>query len=335
MNYKIFFHLILICFKGQMEYARLIRISSSVGDFYQSWLFHLLFYRRFITDGIRHENKISTRKVIFISWFFFIIFSIPLNSFSIHDPVAIGAKSGGMGNIGVVGTDFYSLHNNQAALAFYDKTTVALDYDQGFFADKNLSTKTLGMALPTGFGTLGLNMKYFGYSDYNEQKIGLAYGKTLGKNFAIGVQLDYLRTFIGGDYGNAQAVTFEIGLYSKLTKKLELGAHVFNPIAMKIGKENAEQIPVGFKLGLLYHVDQNLLMAVEVEKLLNYAAIFKFGAQYNIGNHFVTRVGVATNPTLFTLGFGLRWNKVIMDIGTGYHQNLGLAPRISLLFNFN
>ncbi len=297
--------------------------------------FHLLFIKKYITDGMRHRTQLSSKKMINKPGLILFLIAIPFYTFSIHDPVSIGAKSGGMGNIGVVGTDFYSLHNNQAALAFYDKTTVALDYDQGFFADKNLSTKTLGLALPTGFGTLGLNMKYFGYSDYNEQKIGLAYGKTLSKNFAIGVQLDYLRTFIGADYGSAQAVTFEIGLYARLSKKLELGAHVFNPIAMKIGKEAKEQIPVGFKLGLLYHVDNNLLLAVEAEKLLNYDPVFKLGAQYNIGNHFVTRLGVATNPTLFTLGFGLRWNKIIMDIGTGYHQNLGLAPRISLLFNFN
>ena len=29
-------------FNGQMEYARLIIISSPVGDLFQSWLFHVL-----------------------------------------------------------------------------------------------------------------------------------------------------------------------------------------------------------------------------------------------------------------------------------------------------
>jgi hypothetical protein len=267
--------------------------------------------------------------------FFLILFIIPISLFAIHDPVSIGAKSMGMGTVSVVGTDFYSLHHNQAALGFYDKISVALDYDQGFFADKNLSTKALGVVLPTGFGTLGVNMKYFGFSEYNEQKIGLAYGKALGKNFAIGVQLDYFRTFIGGEYGSAQAVSFEVGLYGHLSKKLDIGAHVFNPIAMKIGNQNKEQLPVGFKLGLLYNLDPNLSLAIEAEKILEQKTIYKFGVQYLIGSHFVTRVGIATNPSLFTLGFGLKWNKILLDIGTGYHQTLGFSPRVSLLFNFN
>ena len=35
------FHVLLFIFMGHMEYARLVIISSSVGDLFQSWLFHL------------------------------------------------------------------------------------------------------------------------------------------------------------------------------------------------------------------------------------------------------------------------------------------------------
>jgi len=33
-----------VFFKGQMEYARLIKISTSVGDLIQSWLFRGMFF---------------------------------------------------------------------------------------------------------------------------------------------------------------------------------------------------------------------------------------------------------------------------------------------------
>ncbi len=266
---------------------------------------------------------------------FLFIMLIPFGLQAIHDPTNTGAASLGTGTIGVVGTNFHSLHNNQAALAYLPNTTAGIDYNQGFFADKNLSTKTAGFATPTGWGTIGVNIKYFGYQLYNEQKIGLAYGKALGKKLAIGVQLDYFRTYIGNDYGSAQAVSFEVGVYSKLTDNLELGAHIFNPIGAQMGTEYPENIPVAFKLGLLYHVDEHLRLAAEVEKILEEKTNLKFGLEYEIGEFFITRIGVATQPRLFTFGFGIRYKKLIFDIGTGYHQTLGFTPAVSLLFNFN
>lgn len=268
-------------------------------------------------------------------YYFLFLLLIPMGLKAIHDPDNTGAASLGMGTIGVVGTDFHSLYNNQAALAYLSETSFGADYNQGFFADKNLSIKTAGVALPTNWGTLGLNLRYFGYQLYNEQKIGLAYGKKLGKRLAIGVQLDYFRTHIGNDYGTAQTVSFEIGFYSKLTDKLELGAHIFNPTATEIGNDYPEKIPVAFKFGVLYHVDDRLRLATEAEKILDKKTNYKFGLEYEIGPYFISRIGLATQPTLFTFGFGLRYKKLVFDIGTGYHQTLGFTPAISLLFKLN
>jgi hypothetical protein len=47
-------------FTGRMEYARLIIISSPVGDFFQSWLFHLLLFIFYGSDGITHFFLIFT-----------------------------------------------------------------------------------------------------------------------------------------------------------------------------------------------------------------------------------------------------------------------------------
>jgi len=38
-------------YTGRMEYARLIIISSLVGDFFQSWLFHVILLKRDSTYG--------------------------------------------------------------------------------------------------------------------------------------------------------------------------------------------------------------------------------------------------------------------------------------------
>lgn len=266
--------------------------------------------------------------------FFLIILLIPCGIKAAHDPIIIGAKAIGMGGIGVIGCNYHSVFNNQAALAYHQQITAGIDYDQGFFADKSLSMKSVGFTLPTGFGTLGFNMQYFGHSQYNEQKIGLAYGKTLGKYLAIGVQLDYFRTFIGHDYGSAQTLSFEIGLYSKLSDQLEIGVHLFNPIGMQIGQDPKEDIPMAFNLGLLYIASDQLLLAVEAEKILDQKANYKFGLEYILSDYFIIRTGIASQPVLYTFGMGLKWNKLRIDIGTGFHQTLGFTPRVSILYYF-
>jgi len=268
-----------------------------------------------------------------IRQYIFLALIVPLQLFAIHDPTTTGARSFGMGNIGVVGTGFSNVYNNQAALAYYNSVAIGIDYDQGYFSDKALSKKSGAFILPTSGGVFGLSINYFGFSAYNEQKIGLAYGKKLGQKLALGIQINYFRSYIGADYGSAQAVSFEVSVYSKLSESLELGAHIFNPIGMEIGKNNPEAIPIAFQLGLLYHVDKNLLLATEVEKILDQKESYKFGLEYLIGDYFSVRTGIATAPTLFTFGFGLKAKRFLLDIGTGFHQTLGFTPRVSLLFN--
>ena len=258
---------------------------------------------------------------------------IPLQLIAIHDPTTKGARSFGMGNIGVVGTGFHTVYNNQAAMAYFDHIAAGIDYDQGFFADHALSHQSAAFIFPTRVGAFGFNINYFGYAAYNEQKAGVAYGKQLGKKLALGVQLNYFRSYIGADYGSAQAVSFEIAIYSMLTKEIELGAHIFNPIGMKIGQNHPEAIPVAFRFGLLYHVDKNLILLSEIEKILDQKESYKLGLEYQISEHFMARTGLATAPTLFTFGFGLYSPKLLLDIGAGFHQTLGFTPRISLRFN--
>ena len=267
------------------------------------------------------------------SKFMILALLITLQLIATHDPTTTGARSFGMGNIGVVGTGFNSVYNNQAALAYYTFMAAGINYDQGFFADHSLSHKAAAFILPTKAGAFGLNINYFGYAAYNEQKIGLAYGKQLGEKLALGVQLNYFRSYIGADYGSAQAVSFEIGIYSKLTQNIELGAHIFNPIGMEIGQNNLEAIPIAFQFGLLYHVDKNLILLTEVEKILQQKESYKFGLEYTITKHFRARTGLATAPTLFTFGFGLQMKNLLLDIGLGFHQTLGFTPKISLQFN--
>lgn len=256
-----------------------------------------------------------------------------------------GGRSAGMGNASVALKDFWSVQNNQAGLAYFNKLSVGFAYQNNFLVEE-LGLKTGAFVLPVHFGNFGLVYQYFGYSSYNRSKLGLAYARKLGENFAVGLQLDYLKTKIGEDYGSKNSVTFELGVITNLTPDLVLGAHVFNPINVKLEEEYDERIPAIYKLGLAYSITDEILITLETEKNMDFKPLIRGGVEYLITPKVSARVGYSSVPAKtgsekfsisseLNFGFGLDLNRFIMNIASSYHQTLGWSPAVSFMFKFN
>ena len=267
-------------------------------------------------------------KSLLIVFFFLIV----LNVFAIHDNKPVGARSAAMGNASVALSDFWSAHNNQAGLAYYKNIAAGFYYEDNFLI-KELGLKYAAVVLPTKSGVFGLTTSYFGYTQYNESKLGLAYSKSFGERFSAGIQLDYLSTRIAENYGNKGAVTFELGIRAQLSKNLYLGAHVFNPVNIKIAEYNDERLPTIMRLGLSYNFSEKIIACVETEKDINYDPVLKAGMEYHIIKEIYIRAGISTNPTLNTFGFGVEFKKLKFDFASSIHQTLGYSPQLSLIYN--
>ena len=116
--------------------------------------------------------------------------------FAAGDNYGLGARSGGMANASVTFSDIWSIHHNQAGLANIESITTGIYY-QNRFGLNELGVQGFAFALPiqeVSKGVIGVSVTYFGYSQYNDSKIGLAYGKQLGDKYSVGIQLDYLQT---------------------------------------------------------------------------------------------------------------------------------------------
>jgi hypothetical protein len=261
---------------------------------------------------------------------FILLFNLPLNALQTNQPV--GAKAFAMGGVSLLPADFWSVFNNQAGLASQTYWTIGFAYDSYLGLDKNLSLKSGGFILPTNSGTFGLNLSYYGYSAYHEQKIGFAYGKSLGEVFSVGLQIDYLTLNIGDDYGKANAITFELGIEAKLSEDLKIATHIYNPFMVKLGDVNPEITPAIFKLAAAYKIETDLLILAEYEQSVYAHGIFKIGMEYHLIEQVFIRGGLATNPNIFSFGFGLNFNGFTVDFGSSYHQTLGFSPKFGLYY---
>ncbi len=245
-----------------------------------------------------------------------------------------GARSAGMGRCSVALSDIRSIQNNQAGMALTDKISVALDYGSQFMVN-NLSTKNLSVLVPGKFGVAGLSFNYFGYNLYNEMKIGLAYGRSFGKYLRIGLQLDYLQTTLGDNYGKKSNVTFELGLQSDVTDNLTLGLWIFNPMMVKLSNYADERIPSIYRFGLAYRFTPALLTTLEVEKRSDWQpVVLRGGLEYSIKDRFFLRTGFSTSQEIFSMGFGMKFKSLRLDLAAVMHQSLGFSPQAGISFHF-
>lgn len=258
-----------------------------------------------------------------------ISFCIITKAFPIQDQEIESGKAAAMAKASVTLTDIWSIYHNQAGLGHLKNISVGAFHQSGFIKEQNI--QGIAFALPTKTGTIGASYSYYGFSQYNEMQVGLAFGRSFSKYFSIGLQLNYLYTQIAGIYGNANSVNFEIGILSQPIDNLFIGAHVYNPSRSKMGEE---EIPTVFNLGVSYLFSEKVLFAIGTEKDLNQDAIFKAGIDYKLIDFVSLQAGISTNPTKYSFGIGFHYERIIAHVGFMNHQTLGYTPSFTLSYGF-
>ena len=274
-------------------------------------------------------KPINVKKLALILFNLFFVFY----SYSNNDNYPTGARSAGMGNSSVTLFDVWSTHHNQAGLARIEKPTIGFHHENKFIV-KEYALQSLAFVLPTKSGNFGLSLSYFGYSKYNESKIGLGYGKKLGDKISIGVQIDYFNTYISENYGSKGTALGEVGILAEPMENFFVGVHVFNPTMSQVADYDNERIPTIFKIGLGYKFADNLFISGETEKDIDFSPVFKVGVEYMMMDDFYLRAGISTNPIQNSFGIGYVLNKLKVDVAFSLHQVLGVTPHFTVVYEF-
>lgn len=260
-----------------------------------------------------------------------LILCLPLTSFGSGDPLPTGARQGGMANAAVALTGLWSIYHNQAGLAAIDSLTVGLFYQQHFLA-RELAQQSVSVASPLGNGVLAATFNRFGYDLYSENLFGLAYAMEFGDGLRAGVQLDYMGVQLGEGYGSTSGMTAEIGVQARLTDKLWFGAHLFNPTRMEIGGPYQEKAPTRFRAGATYTFSDRFLLSAEVSKDIDFDEQVQIGMEYMPSKVLFVRGGLSTDPSQNSLGFGLRLNRLDIDLAAAFRNTLGPTPQFGLTY---
>ncbi len=269
--------------------------------------------------------------------FFLICLGLVSIAQAANDNYPYGGRQAGMGNAAVAVYDFWALSHNQAGLARLQQPTAGFYFENRFMV-REMGLGAAAVALPMNVGVFGLSLSYFGYSQYHESKVGLAYARSFGDKLSAGLQFNYMYTFVGGDYSNAAGnVTFEAGVIYEVLPDLHLAAHLFNPTKTKLATVDHlydEYIPTIMRFGAAYHFSERILVSLETEKDIEKSPVFKAGVEYQITDILFVRGGIGTNPTLNAFGFGIHTGTFIIDLSTSFHHVLGYSPQASIVVEF-
>ena len=261
-----------------------------------------------------------------------------LSAYGIVNP--IGGRAAAMGGSSVASQGLWALQNNPAGMANLEKLSIGLYY-QNLWMVEQTAYKCAAVAIPLNFGTIGVGFNQFGGSSYNENKIGIAYARDFGRYLQIGLQLDYILFHYAEDYGNKSALTFELGLQSKVTDELTLGAYIFNPAHLKITQTiNNEPLPIAFRLGCSYRFTKDFIGQLEVEKNTDIKGVILHGGlEFEAFRDFFIRAGAQIGTDRFqqqgllTFGLGYSVKFVEFNVSAQMHQMLGASLNIGLIFS--
>lgn len=268
-----------------------------------------------------------------ISITLFIVLGFFATARSQSEWIAHGGRSAAMGLSSAAVSDFWSVTNNQAGMAFYDKTAAGVYFENRYLI-KELGTQAGAFTLKTKFGVLGATVGYSGDASFSTTKAGLAYARKFGNRFSAGVQLDYIATVLGEEYGKRGNITFDAGIMVKLTDQLTFGAHTFNPLHVQLSEYNNERIPSTVNAGFGYTFSDKLLLTAEACKNSEFPMEFRSGVEYKLGNVAFARVGLSTNPARYTFGFGIAMKNLTLDLSSSVHSQLGYSPQVSMQYAF-
>ncbi|MFT5859398.1 MAG: hypothetical protein ACI865_001499 [Flavobacteriaceae bacterium] len=245
--------------------------------------------------------------------------------------VPMGARSMSMANASTTLNDVWGFHHNPAALADIETVTAGVSYENRFLL-RELQSQGFAVAIPLSVGVLSVGGQTYGYSQYRSYKGGLGYSMQLAEKLYAGVQLNYLGLQLPDNYGSKSSLSAEAGIYAKFTDNWKIGFSVYNMGRAKLADFEDDRFSTVMRIGTAYTFSEKVIVAVDLEKNLDYPLRFKMGVEYEVVDNFFLRGGMATNPVELTFGFGYKLRQIQLGIGSAYHQTLGWSPHFALIF---
>lgn len=262
------------------------------------------------------------------------MFCIHINVKAANDYYAAGGRSFALSNASITLIDAYAGINNQAALAFYNKTSFAASYKNVFFAS-NIGIKHAMLNMATSIGVWSISYQQIDFAGYYDAKTGFAYSRKFSDHFSAAFQFDLL--MVRPDFEEKMYINYtgEISLLAKPTPKLFVGFHIYNPFAIRYQTEYYdEKVPVVARLGIHYQFSDDIFGTIESEGHSTNGLNVKTGFEYQVANAVGIQFGAGSNPIQISFGAGVLVKSLELNMGIVQSERVGRSAGVSINYAF-
>lgn len=248
--------------------------------------------------------------------------------FSAFDRLGIGARAKGMGEaFCAVSDDASSIYWNPAGLTSINKPSLFVSYEDLFNLGL-IDYYYIGYVAPNigdgnvAFGFLRLNPK-LDFLNYSENTFIFSYARRFFKHkISFGCNVKYCVANYSEDQ-RGSTFGIDIGLKYKVKKyNLDLGLLLQDILTTNIrwSTGSKDEIEPNARIGLKYK-----FISFDIDNILK-DKTFHIGCEQRVYNVLYLRTGAFSLPKdlwCYTIGFSIKFKKVIFDYGCKLHPDLG------------
>lgn len=269
------------------------------------------------------------RLKLFIVLLFLISSSVGWGQISL--PYTLDPASQGMGGINLPGLLYFQPYGNPAVLANLSSSGVSIFSAQPFGLSE-LSTNHLTGWLNSGGSGAATSIGYSGFGGYRQIALQAAFGQRLWQRLDIGLSLEGQFSQFS-DYGNTASYGMTVGLGLPLSKQLNVGLVIRNPVSYS-GNEGYH-LPQIMTVNIAYSLSGALLMAGEWFQEVGQKPDIRLGIEYYPISIIPVRLGFNSVTSSFFIGSGYIWQeKIHLNVAAGYHPFLGFSPTLGAYYKF-
>jgi hypothetical protein len=192
-----------------------------------------------------------------------------------------------------------------------------------------LSCYSLGLMIPCKFVGGGLYYESFGErSFYQEQKFSFCLGGRAYRGLHLGFSASYLRLSIQGGRFSCKGGCGDLGLGYDTRRGLLLGLCFENLFTAGDTKDDLElttatRAGIGIFPYSHFYFSLSYLHNDEVRR-------WYFGQEVSLSDFAQLRCGLQSDPTRYTAGVGISWERFALDLAYQSHPVLGATSQIDL-----
>ncbi len=199
------------------------------------------------------------------------------------------------------------------------------------FGIKELGYTAIAMTRPCRYFVPGLAIQQYGYSNYHETSLNITLSKTSRRNFSYGATFRLMHLMIK-NYGSTFTAGFDLGLIIHANEKTAFGFVIKNINQPQIGQIK-ERIPPILVSGICIKPFPQMFLTCDLYKHFDFPIDLRTGLEYKLSNFLILRGGVSSEPSRFSLGFGLQFHSISTDYAFVSHPTLNLTHLISISFS--